>query len=758
MNNSLKRKDELSICTKFNEMSSARAHPGVIPIAQAINRYFELSVYLLVLTGFGTLASTGALELPAIMLVGAALAFRGYLLAQNRRLLFSQRWTTPLSMAYFAVYAADYSLFSRSFLGATVHLVLFAVVVRMFSLRRDRDYVMLCIVSFLMVLASSVLTVDSIFLLFFAAFMLMAIVTFVLLEMRRAGREATFQAQPSANALEHRKLAFSVARVTPILAVLILLGAAAIFFLLPRISSGYMSDYSLGTNFSTGFSDRVRLGGIGQIQQSNAVVMHIQIAGDTHGAYALHWRGVSLANFDGRDWSNPPGDSPLEKGGDGTFTVPEFSQGIVPNPSVYGAHFHDSSRMIHYRVVMEPVGTNVFFLAPWARTVNGGYRGLQIDWGGGISNSDTQHGVSIYEADSDIYSPSPDLLRKAGNSFPSLAYGYLQHPPLDPRIPQLAAQIAGGQINNYDRAVAIEKYLKTHYGYTLQLLRTPVADPLANFLFVRKQGHCEYFASSMAIMLRTLRIPSRVVNGFRSSEFNDVTGKYVVRARDAHAWVEAFFPGYGWITFDPTPGGFVGSPQGLERAMLYIDAAASFWREWVVSYDSTHQYVLGRSVLMGTRRGLDRSRFDGQRVYLRLLNWARRLERHGIAPSGRWIGVAVAIAIILMAALNARRVYHILRFRSIRMHPECSPQQAAAICYQRMTRSLARRGVQKQPSQTAQEFVRVIEDERLQRPVARFTEVYESARFGNSTEDAQKMPELLDEVEAAARGADRSVR
>jgi len=102
-----------------------------------------------------------------------------------------------------------------------------------------------------------------------------------------------------------------------------------------------------------------------------------------------------------------------------------------------------------------------------------------------------------------------------------------------------------------------------HYGYTLQLLSTPVADPLANFLFVRKQGHCEYFASSMAVMLRTLHIPARVVNGFRSDEFNDVTGNYVVRAKNAHSWVEAYFPGYGWTTFDPTPGGDIGNTGRL---------------------------------------------------------------------------------------------------------------------------------------------------------------------------------------------------
>ena len=355
------------------------------------------------------------------------------------------------------------------------------------------------------------------------------------------------------------------------------------------MSAGYLGGYSFGTDFSTGFSDRVQLGGIGQIQQSNAVVMHIQIDGDRDGKYALAWRGVALANFDGKNWSNPRQQYVLYRDADGGFRIPPIGQGVARALTL---PYH----LIHYRVLMEPIGTNIFFLAPWARRIEGAYRTLQTDTGGAVSDLDSQRSVSLYEADSDISTPSAAELRAAENNLPQFAPAYLQLPALDQRIPRLAAQIAGSASNNYDKAVAVERYLKTHYGYTLQLPRSAVADPLANFLFERKQGHCEYFASSMAVMLRTLHIPARVVNGFRSDEFNDVTGYYVVRAKNAHSWVEAYFPGYGWVTFDPTPGGGIESPQGWGRAMLYLDAAASFWREWVVSYDTSHQYVLGQTV------------------------------------------------------------------------------------------------------------------------------------------------------------------
>ncbi len=733
-------------------MPQPATQPGVIPLPQAISKYFELSMYLLVLMGFGTLSSTGGIDLTTIVLVGAALAFKGYLLAEKRRIVISERWTAPLTVAYFVFYAGDYFLISRSFLTATVHLVLFAVVVRTFSLRRDRDYTMLAILAFLMVLASAVLTVDSVFLFFFAGFMLTAVATFILMEMKRSGRASKFQARHSYDAQEHRHLAFSLVRVTPTLVLMILMGAAAVFFLLPRMSAGYLGGYSFGNDFSTGFSDRVQLGRIGQIQQSDAVVMHVQIDGDTQGRYALHWRGVSLASFDGRNWSNPPERTLLPRQADGMFAIPFFMRGL-PKPAFLQPQSAagPSSHLIHYRVLMEPIGTNIFFLAPWPQRVSGAYRTLEIDAGGAVSDLDNQRSVSLYEADSDISTPSPEQLRAAGDLLPPLAWAYLQLPGVDPRIPQLASQITAASSSNYDKAVALERYLQSHYGYTLQLPKSPVKDPLANFLFERKQGHCEYFASSMAVMLRTLHIPSRVVNGFRSDEFNDVTGNYVVRARNAHAWVEAYFPGYGWITFDPTPGGAVSAPQGWGRAMLYLDAASSFWREWVVSYDSAHQSVLGQTVLKGTHSSAERLHTWTRVQYARLMNLARRSQKRVEHSPRPWLVLSVLILVILLAIGNARSIARIMRTRSLKAHPERSPDAAAAMWYERMTRHLARRGIKKTASQTAQEFVQVIGDGRLREPVQKFTDFYESARFGNSSGDAQRLPELFEEVESATK-------
>jgi transglutaminase-like putative cysteine protease len=733
-------------------MPQTSPRSAIIPLQHAINKYLELCLFMLVLVGFGMLASTGGLDAPTIALAGAALAFRGYLLGKRRRIVISERWTTPLTILYVVFYAGDYFLLSRAFLPATVHLVLFAVVVRTFSLRRDRDYVMLAVLAFLMVLASAVLTVDSVFLFFFAGFMVLAVATFILMEMRRSGRAASFQARHSSDDHEHRHLAFSLARITPALVLMILAGGTAVFFLMPRMSAGYLGAYTFGTDLSTGFSDRVQLGRIGQIQQSNAVVMHIQIDGDTRGEHALHWRGVALANFDGRSWSNARQQYEVGQEPDGTFLVPWLAQGTAASYSSASAGVgRGGSSLIRYRVLLEPIGTNVFFLAPWGRRIAGGYHALTVDANGAIYDADIQHPVSVYSAESDLSRPSAAALRAADGAFPNFTAAYLQLPPLDPRIPRLANQIVGSSSNEYDKAAAIERYLNTRYGYTLQLLRAPVADPLANFLFDRKQGHCEYFASAMAVMLRTLKIPSRVVNGFRSDEFNDVTGNYIVRAKNAHSWVEAYFPRYGWITFDPTPGGEVGTPEGWERAMLYLDAAQSFWREWVISYDASHQYVLGRAAIGGTRDWWDRTRTWAYVRYARLLDYVRHGQSRAEKAPTRWLGGGIAIAVLLLLLGNLGRIARLINERELQAHPERAPAHAAAMWYERMARFLARRGMKKSAGQTAQEFVRMIPDNDLRIPIEKFTDAYESARFGNSAENAQRLPELFEEVELVSK-------
>ena len=729
-------------------MASASPQSGAVLLQRYVDYYFEVGLYLLVLTGFGMLAATGGLDLPSRLLVAVALIVRGYLLAKRRRVSIPERWTTPLSVAYFLFFAIDYIAVSHGFLPATVHLALFGAVIRMFSLRRERDYIMLAILAFMMVLASAVLTVDSVFLLAFAVFLLVGVATFMLMEMRTSAHAANVRARHSIDPEEHRHLAFALARVAPVVVVIIVLFGAALFFLMPRMSAGYLGGYSYGTDLSSGFSDHVQLGQIGEIQRSNAVVMHVQIDGDTIGRYDIHWRGVALADFDGRTWTSHRDQIVMPHEPDSWFQLPRMDP---PLPS-FNTRSPIRQNLIHYRVLMEPIGTNVFFLAPWARRVSGEYRLIAMDSSGAVYDIDSSHLINRYEAVSDIAAASPAELRGAGRNYPpEIASIYLQSPKVDPRVVQLAQQITRPAGNDFDKASAIENYLRTHFGYTLELPRVTPPDPIAHFLFERKQGHCEYFASSMAVMLRTLGIPSRVVNGFHSDEFNDLTGNYIVRAKDAHSWVEAYFPGYGWQTFDPTPAGNGRNAPSWGRVGLYLDAMASFWRDWVVSYDISHQLVLGEAAISNTRGFWENARAWARRKYESMLQWARRSQDRVEHSPLRWAVLGGVIVGLLSLLANLGRIARWCQHLSLRKHPERAPEQAAAMWYARMSRTLARSGLEKSPAQTPQEFVQKIENQKLRHPVARFTDTYESARFGNSAQDAQRLPELYDEVETAMK-------
>jgi len=721
--------------------TASQLRPTTTRLANALQRYFEIALYLLVFTGFGTLVATGGLSIVTALLVTAALLVRGYMLLARRPWLIPESWTAWLTLGYVAFYLADYFLISGGFLDATVHLVLFVMVVRLFSARRDRDFYFLSVIAFLMVLSAALLTVDSVFLLSFAVFMLTAVVSFILMEMRHISAKAGVNWRQSGMEMTYRNMAGSLAVASPILVLCILLGAAGIFFLLPRASAGYLGAYAPGGEITTGFSDRVELGRIGEIQQSASVVMHIRIDGDDRGSFDLKWRGVALSHFDGRSWSNNRNERPLFPRLDGLFVLPPRAGGHSSSP-----------RPIHYRVVMEPVGMNVFFLAATPESLEGNYGHVAIDDGGGVFNLDPEHPVNRYQATSDIAQTSASSLRSAGQAYPpEVLSSYLGLPALDSRIPELARKITASADNDYDRAAALETYLRTHFGYSLQLSRTVPHDPLANFLFERRQGHCEYFASSMAVMLRILGIPSRVVNGFRTGEFNDLTSQYVVRASNAHSWVEAYFPGHGWVAFDPTPGASIAATTGWSRISMYADAMASFWREWIVNYDVVHQQALAVSAGSRSRYWFSVLRRWWHRQYELLMAAARRSGTEVAGSPLRWgLGGILTAALLLLAFRLPRLLLALEKFK-LAARPERSPRRAATMWYERMTESVARRGWRKSPTQTPDEFVARIDDARVRQRVAEFTRHYQSARFDDSVEDVLRLPELYEEISGSQR-------
>jgi transglutaminase-like putative cysteine protease len=155
-----------------------------------------------------------------------------------------------------------------------------------------------------------------------------------------------------------------------------------------------------------------------------------------------------------------------------------------------------------------------------------------------------------------------------------------------PRISALAAQVMG-QGPPVDRARRLESHLTERYTYTLNFVGRTADNPIEDFLFRYKSGQCEYFASSMVLMLRSQGIPARLVTGFLGGEYNPFEGYYIVRENNAHAWVEAYLPGTGWRIYDPTPP--AGRPAtGNEGSFLLMQQAWDFvlfrWDRYVLTF------------------------------------------------------------------------------------------------------------------------------------------------------------------------------
>jgi transglutaminase-like putative cysteine protease len=728
----------------FHKGKSSRAADRLWPEHPQIQRYFELSLFLLTATGFATLAGTGKIDLLSLMLVSGALVTRALLLLQRRNVTIPERTTNYITLLYVGFYGLDYLLISRQFIPATVHLVLFSLMVKTFSIHRERDYLYIAVLSFAMVLAAAVLTVDSLFLPLFGIFLLLALTTATSMELRRSWAESrsTNSAVDQDSSIHRVDISAPLVRMTLGLATTILFFSACIFFLLPRrFTPGYLGGLGVRGELISGFRDEVQLGEIGRIQQLDSVVMHVTFLPSEHPPSDIRLRGVALSTFHENRWSNSHEHRPLTGMGTG-FRAQALT---VRNPT-------DRSQNFRYQVSFDS-DSEVVFLIPDPVRFFGNFHLLRTDRAGSIFINYLGQESRKYIAESHPLAVMTPEMERSISEYPSgIANENLQLPTiLDQRIRKLAEQITAKQSTKFQKARAIEHYLLSQYGYTLELPSSLPADPLANFLFSRKKGHCEYFSTAMAVMLRTLGIPARIVNGFRGGEYNDITGSYIIRAKDAHSWVEAYFPDYGWYTFDPTPASGESAPRGWSRIWLYADAMREFWQEWVINYDFAHQTALSFRLAREGQADFSTAQEWTKHQYAL---WADRIEKLKTSLYSRprtwalWL-ISIVLSILLLVRIAAL-IRAIRRFRLVR-RPERAPQSAATIWYARLLKLLSRQGYKKSSTHTSQEFARSFEASSLREPVRRFTQSYERARFGQSAEDAARLPELYQEVESATR-------
>lgn len=671
----------------------------------------RLVTYLTVADGIAALVLAGLIgPLGACLVFGAVLASWGLERARERGAVSRALPWALVALAALAL-LMDLVYFASTVLDGMVHVLLFIILARLIMCRSLKDLRDAGFLSFFLLVATASVTISMGFLIVFVAYLALAtwmmMLNHIVTESDQAGRRDLMVTRLG---LRGQMIRVSVAAAAGTFVI-----AGFLFFLIPRVEQATLPLRAQFSRMVTGFSDRVDLGSFGDIETDKTVVMRVQFRDDGTDPTALpnlRWRGIVFDSFDGRTWSvaRPMRGEILRRPLGGFVVAMPRGRGPVVRQEVY----------------LDPIGTDIIFAAP---------RALRLDLRASAINLDDMGVVSVpteaarlhYVVESELETPAPPGTRV---SPAATALGeqdkrrYLQLPPLARSIERLARDATAGSRDPFEAANRLTLFLSTTYSYSLSKKET-VQSPLEDFLFVRRSGNCEYFSAALAVMLRTLGIPARVVGGFQRGEWNPYGRYYMVRLSDAHAWVEAYFDGLGWVTLDPSPRAQVDPGSGPWALSLQFDAARMRWYRYVVNWSLQDQ----RSMVSTVQRQAQDLRFA--------FSWP---SQWGIPP---WIvfggGPAIAIAIVwLMRRFRfggvARRAARMPRF------------------YERALRLLARRGLAPEPAETARQFCgrAAATEPACAAPLTRITGAYERARFGSLALTDDEMSEVeasLEELE-----------
>jgi transglutaminase-like putative cysteine protease len=621
--------------------------------------------------------------------------------------------------------------------NALAHLIVFLSAVKLLQVKKDRDWVFLYLISFFEVLLAAGLSFSPIFLATLTLYLLMGLSAVTAFEIQKARRsvrltETRLLVPPDSRVFKKsgksRLRRSTVATRLPFVAVALLLLifvlALPLFLIAPRAGSAALTRTGGGLSHFIGFSENVTLGEIGSLKQDDGLVMRVRVEDAPPPAINFRWRGVALDEFNGRAWKKSAEARAAEQ--------KNSDRGFFPLGTTEALH-----RLTTQTIFLEPTESPVLFAAPKLVGIQGDFPYVRIDAEGSVQSRRHEFERLMYKAISDTVEPSVQVLREDLRPYPASYYRYLQLPEkLDPRIAKLATtMILDAQaLNRYDAAKAIESALQTDYGYSLQMKAGGV-DPLADFLFNVKVGHCEYFSTAMTVLLRTHGIAARVVNGFLPGEYNDAANAFTVRQSDAHSWVEVYFPASRtWVTFDPTPAAGKTEPvnTGLAAQLKkYAEALELVWFQYVVGYDKQEQQTLASSVHARV--------FEYGRVLANVLTTLR-----GLMPTNLFSIVLGALALVLIV-LTVFVVRRVLRFgwrRGLSFSTDEEQGRSKVVFYERLLSLMAERGFPKSADQTPLEFARQLGI----RDAAIVTRAYNRVRFGNeklSTIEQREIDRIL---------------
>lgn len=551
-----------------------------------------LASFALVLVSAAALALTGQVWLP-ILAVHAFAVVAALRLRKAPRGWQQSPWV--LNLASLGALATAGALWLRGELAlvALAHFTHLAQALQLLDARARRsDFLLVALALFQMILAANL--TDSILfppllLAFLAATVWTLMVHTVWMESIAAGE--TWSAQ--------RAFAPKLVRTTFASSCAAVLLGLAIFVFLPRLRSGPIFTGGGIGGATAGFSDRVSLGDIGQIRRDPSLALRVEtLRGTAPDPGDSYWRGLAFDHFDGRNWSvTPPG---------------RVRVAVVTDLGVRVGREPEAGELVQ-SVLREPVASGVLFAAGRSVDVEGSLGRLERDPNGGLYAPDTRDDRVQYAITTDPAQPPLATLRAERAVAPDPgAERFLALPEQNPEITALAARLVEGQASDADRAAAIERWLRENGRYSDTPPHEREGDPrppIERFLLERTEGHCEYFASAMVVLLRSAGIPARLVNGFAGGRENAFGGFVEVARSDAHAWVEVPFETSGWVRFDPTPPdlrmradafGWIADARDLAGAVEH------WWYQHVVEFDRSTQLRALRSTWLAWQRWRDR--------------------------------------------------------------------------------------------------------------------------------------------------------
>jgi transglutaminase-like putative cysteine protease len=533
-------------------------------------------------------------------------------------------WTATIVLGI-AISGARVFMFGGELLIAGVDFLLLMIVQRLFNRQRSREAMQLLMLGAVLMVIAAVIDAELhypvLLLLYLPTTTLALIANHLLGEGERLGRRVEFEVDRYATR-ELPRLARAAVQVAVTAAVFGLLT----FLVFPRFGAGVFLRGNLYGRESVGFSDTVTLGGFGAIKSDATVVMHLDVLDNDPQERRLTWhlRGSAFDNYEagrwGRSFEASRGQLTQQLGYYLVGEEGEVPGKVVAAPYRFGGSsgptievrdipgFAADDETVRALVTMEDIGTDLLFaagrplgfsLAPRGPLEERNRLGADVD--DQVRVLDRQSGPIQYEFVSRVGTPTRSELRAIGDPEPNPELAaYVVRPELSPEFHALALEITAGADTRLAKVEAVRLYLLQNYTYSLeQPLSERVSngeiDPIEGFLFDTQAGHCEYFATAMALLLREVDVPTRNVNGFYGAHYNTIGDFYAVRQADAHSWVEVYFEQLGWVTFDPTPpaGRTAGDDAPwFPRLANVVDALRNAYLEYVIDYDLGNQLAV----------------------------------------------------------------------------------------------------------------------------------------------------------------------